>query len=191
MLVRVDNDSGTPVCARFFDFPDFPDGVNSLKRISLFIPNHAETFLESVLDVVDVNGIDIERNLIVFILVEFLADFSLGLIRISKHLSSDAIKAFQEILGVEVLSCCEEAVDITRDQVDQCIHTIFIVEAQLLLIGLDLPQQLLLLRVEKLINEVEGLLPGLHDGLCDVSPFVVYVFYQYILNSKWLTILDF
>jgi hypothetical protein len=74
-----------------------------------------------------------------------------------EHLISDAMEGLQEVLRVEFLCCCKQAIDIPGDEIVECFHAMFIMQAVFLLLRLDHPQNGYLLGVVEAIDELDAL----------------------------------
>ncbi len=101
------------------------------------------------------------------------------------------MEGLEEVLRVEVLGGCKESVDVSGDDIKERIHPVFVMEAKFLFVCLHLPEDLLLLGVEKAVDEVEGLMACLDDDFLSVLLLVSDIFDQHILNERRTTILDF
>ena len=76
---------------------------------------------------VDKQWVDGQRMFEALILAKLLTDFSLCLERVAEDLAPDPMEGLQEVLGVEFLGCQEQCVDISRDDVEESVHSILVV----------------------------------------------------------------
>lgn len=180
------DDSGASVDC-LFGIPEF---IGPVGRFSL-VPGEGQALLKCVFYVVDVEGVDGGSNLVVFVVPKFVGNVLFCLLGVGDDLSPDSVEGLKEVLGVEVLGGCEQSVDVSRNDIEERIHPIFVVEAQFLFIGLHLSEDFLLLRVKKPVNEVECLVPCLDHHLLRMLLLVPDFFDQDILRGGNITILDF
>jgi len=71
------------------------------------------------------------------------------------------MERLKKSLRIEVLGRSEESIDISRDDIQQRFHPIFIVQACLFLICLHLPQQLFLFIVKETVYEIKAIMSSL------------------------------
>ena len=140
------------------------------KLQSLFPKDNGNAPLKRILDLTEEGRIDGDAGLISLILVQLTGDILLGLQRIAQNLCPDPMERLQECLRVQVLSRRKESVHISGNQVQKRLHAILVMQSDLFLIGLDLPQQLLLLGLVKFIDQLKRIALGLRDSLGDLPP---------------------